>query len=70
MKYIKDSKGSSKSNPLSLIIDNPGGFTEPVPTRYSQIAECAYFKAEARGFLPGYEVEDWLSAEKELSGND
>lgn len=30
------------------------------------IAEAAYFKAEARGFEPGHEVEDWLGAEKEL----
>ncbi len=31
------------------------------------ISECAYFKAEKRGFIPGYEVADWLEAEKELA---
>jgi hypothetical protein len=26
----------------------------------------AYFKAKARGFEPGYELEDWLQAEREV----
>lgn len=33
--------------------------------RISHIAESAYFKAEARGFSPCYELDDWLSAEAE-----
>jgi len=32
-----------------------------------RIAEAAYYKAEARGFEPGFEVDDWLNAERELS---
>lgn len=32
----------------------------------AMIAEVAYFKAERRGFAPGYEVADWLEAEREL----
>lgn len=31
-----------------------------------QIAVCAYFKAEARGYVPGFELQDWLEAESEL----
>ncbi len=31
------------------------------------IAERAYFKAERRGFAPGYELEDWLAAEREVA---
>ena len=31
------------------------------------IAERAYFKAEQRGFAPGYEIDDWLEAERELA---
>lgn len=31
------------------------------------VAERAYFKAERRGFAPGYELEDWLAAEREVS---
>jgi len=31
------------------------------------VAEAAYYKAEARGFEPGHEVDDWLDAERELT---
>lgn len=34
----------------------------------AMIAERAYYKAEQRGFVPGYEVADWLEAEREFSG--
>ena len=30
------------------------------------IAELAYYKAESRGFEPGFETEDWLAAEREF----
>ncbi len=32
----------------------------------SRIATAAYFKAEARGFAPGNEIDDWVAAEKDL----
>jgi hypothetical protein len=35
-------------------------------SREERIAESAYLLAEARGFAPGYDVEDWLEAEKEI----
>jgi hypothetical protein len=31
------------------------------------IALTAYLKAEARGFNPGHELDDWLEAERELA---
>ena len=34
--------------------------------RYRMIAEAAYFRAERRGFEPGWEVSDWLAAEIEV----
>lgn len=34
--------------------------------RYHGVAEAAYYRAEHRGFLPGYELQDWLDAEAEL----
>jgi hypothetical protein len=34
--------------------------------RHEAIARSAYYRAEQRGFAPGYEVEDWLEAEREL----
>ena len=33
---------------------------------YQLIAETAYFKAKARGFEPGGEVQDWIEAEREV----
>jgi hypothetical protein len=37
--------------------------------RLSKIAVAAYFIAERRGFLPGHELDDWLSAEAEVDGS-
>jgi len=34
--------------------------------RIAMIAENAYYRAQSRGFMPGYEVEDWLAAEREI----
>lgn len=31
-----------------------------------QIAEAAYYRAQQRGFSPGYELEDWLAAEEQI----
>lgn len=33
-----------------------------------KIAEAAYYRAQQRGFSPGYELEDWLAAEAEVRG--
>jgi len=55
----------------------PVAQTQPVPeqdpqmepqgdVRRRDIAEAAYHRAEARGFAPGGETEDWLAAEREL----
>ena len=32
----------------------------------TRIAVAAYYKAEARGYQPGYEIQDWLEAEAEV----
>jgi len=38
----------------------------PTPEELQRwIAEAAYYRAERRGFEPGYEIEDWLAAEAE-----
>lgn len=34
--------------------------------RHCRIAETAYYRALARGFAPGCEVDDWLQAEAEI----
>ena len=33
---------------------------------YKLIQEAAYYKAKARGFQPGHEVQDWIEAEAEV----
>lgn len=33
---------------------------------YKLIQESAYFRAKARGFAPGHEVQDWIEAEAEV----
>lgn len=35
--------------------------------RQRMIVEAAYYRALARGFAPGCEVEDWLQAEAEIN---
>jgi hypothetical protein len=49
---------------------DPFRFSRPTgPTqqeRRRMIADLAYRHAEQRGFSPGGEVADWLSAEKEV----
>jgi hypothetical protein len=37
-----------------------------VDARRALIAKAAYLRAERRGFAPGFEEEDWLTAEKEV----
>jgi len=34
--------------------------------REQMIAEAAYYRAEARGFQPGSEFDDWVAAEREI----
>ena len=35
--------------------------------RHALVAQAAYFRAEARGFVAGGELEDWVTAEAEIS---
>lgn len=54
----------SKSN-RSTLADIPSISISP-QDRWKMIAIAAYHKAEARGFAPGGEVQDWLEAETEV----
>lgn len=68
MTLLKETKESAGALiPVIGIESSPESFTEPTEHKYSQIAERAYYKAEARGFEPGHEIEDWFEAEDELS---
>ena len=33
------------------------------------IAVAAYYRAQARNFAPGYELKDWLEAERDIHAN-
>lgn len=68
MELLRASEASS-GNLIPIIgIENvPESFTEFPSDKFLRTAECAYYKAQARGFEPGHELEDWLEAEAELS---
>jgi hypothetical protein len=34
--------------------------------RHEWIAQAAYFRAERRAFAPGFELDDWCAAEREI----
>ena len=40
--------------------------TKSIVARDKLIAEAAYYRAEKRGFAPGYAQDDWLAAEVEV----
>ncbi len=58
----------------SPVGENPSStHSEPLAEqseRDRKIAEAAYYRAEARGFAAGYEMEDWLEAESEIDGDN
>jgi hypothetical protein len=35
-------------------------------SRHDDVARAAYYIAEARGFEPGHELDDWLAAEERI----
>lgn len=37
-----------------------------VEERERLVARAAYFRAEKRGFAPGFELQDWVEAEAEV----
>ena len=38
----------------------------PASLRHDMIEHAAYFRAEQRGFAPGFELDDWIAAEAEV----
>ena len=55
------SKGTSTAKkPESASIVTPG------VDRMRMVAEAAYYRAERRGFVGGWEQQDWLEAEAEI----
>jgi hypothetical protein len=67
-KSKKSTSSTSTSTPKKSRKKNPilGVDAEYGEDRFYRTAERAYYIAEARGFEPGYEMEDWLAAEAEV----
>ncbi len=50
------------ADPYLVVADKPPSPDE----RHRMICEAAYLIAQARGFAPGREIDDWLLAEKQV----
>ncbi len=63
---------ASQDEQVSKLSDIPSATAPESPAdmdeRNRRIAEAAYYRAEARGFAAGSELEDWLMAEAEFDG--
>jgi hypothetical protein len=63
---------SASAPPEEISLAAPIEAANPAPMSsvdiYLLIQQCAYYKAEARGFSPGYEEQDWLEAEEQIKG--
>ena len=60
----------NQGHQVLAIVQGPQAPGEPaLDDALSQaISEAAYYRAEARGFEPGHEVEDWVEAERQVAG--
>src|ERR1700722_861939 len=58
------SRTSSATSPLSGTAQSNVAVSDEL--RRAMISEAAYLRAEQRGFTSGYELEDWLVAEREV----
>lgn len=54
------------TKPASETSDSNLTTSSTAAERESEIAVAAYYIAERRGFAPGFELEDWLTAELQL----
>lgn len=58
-----ESKASTEKTVATDVTKEPQAGTKQ---QGNMIAEAAYYKAEKRDFVPGYELQDWLEAENEI----
>jgi hypothetical protein len=52
--------------PSPAVVVTRGGPLIPASLRLDMIRDAAYFRAEARGFAPGKQIEDWIAAEQDI----
>jgi len=58
--------GSVTEPPSAASAKSDGAASVGTEDRHAMIPQRAYLRAERRGFQPGYEMEDWLAAEREV----
>lgn len=58
---------NAEATPAPDTIASSDGTLPPL-SREEQVRLAAYLKAEARGFEPGQDLEDWVAAESEVDG--
>ena len=64
----KKAAATSKTTSRKPAAAVPPSVAKPSATeREALVRTAAYYRAERRGFAPGYEWEDWLAAEAEVS---
>lgn len=63
-----NSKGKQAQPSPEITEENMSDPEDDCP-RDEAISEIAYYLAEARGFEPGHEIEDWLEAEKRVGAS-
>lgn len=61
------SEDGDLSGDVTLVSSKLVATPAPQIDRQQLIAEAAFHRAEARGFEPGHEIEDWLAAEAEVN---
>lgn len=59
---------STEASPAESNQSTPSASSVADAARQAMIAEAAYYRAQKRGFVPGRELDDWLAAEAEISG--
>jgi len=69
-KASKHSKAIKKNSVRPIPVSSVGSKQESNEDRLYQIAVSAYYKAEARGYDPGHEIQDWLEAEAEIDKSE
>jgi len=56
---------SKEEDAIEIVKNTENGVTDINTNQKQWVAEAAYYFAEERSFMPGYEQEDWGKAEQE-----
>lgn len=63
---VKSRSAAQKKKPDISVKSKKTSAHTPGQDYHEMIAKAAYYKAEQRGFIPGFDEEDWLDAESEI----